>query len=135
MTSASPAGHGGGVRGGVQPQSEEAEPGHGPLPQAGRSLADAAGEHEHVQPAEGGRHRGDAGAQPVQPDIDGEPGRRVRPDQPERVRVHGDDLAQPATQQAGGLGIDTARRGDVDGLRTGRGQPQRPAQLAVGGIG
>src|ERR1022692_5335584 len=44
----------------VDADAEEAEPAGGPGPDLGGVLPDAAGEHQRVQAAQGGRHRGHA---------------------------------------------------------------------------
>jgi hypothetical protein len=50
------------------------EPRRRPRADLRRVLAHPAGEHERVEAAEGGRHRGDAGAQAVDVDVDRQPG-------------------------------------------------------------
>src|SRR3954452_5897006 len=54
--------------------AEVAEPVGGPRAGGGGVFADAAGEHEDVQPADGGGHRGDAAGEAVQVDVEGQAG-------------------------------------------------------------
>ena len=56
-------------------QAQVTEPIHGQPAQPRRVLTDAAGEGQHVDPTEGGGHRGDAGDETV--DVDVEPELRV----------------------------------------------------------